>query len=193
MRQATIAPITRRSTRPKRRQHHVAIPRALAVTHQNDATAAVDIFDPEPSDFRGAKPGGIGSRRRSAALQARDGFEKLHDLIGAEHNRQFARFARVRNPLGDCRLAERDAVEEPQSADDLVQPGDEMPVDTRWTWKAWTSSSVSLSGERPKYRLNFETALMYDRCVAGDMLLIVMSSIMRRRRGLISAISETPG
>jgi hypothetical protein len=35
-----------------------------------------------------------------------------------------------------------------------------MPVDTRWTWKAWTSSSVSLSGELPKYRLNFETALM---------------------------------
>ena len=29
-------------------------------------------------------------RQRSAALQARDGFEKLHDLIGAEHNRQFA-------------------------------------------------------------------------------------------------------
>jgi hypothetical protein len=33
---------------------------------------------------------------------------------------------------------------------------------------------------------------MYDRCVAGDMLRTVMSSIMRRRRGLISAISETP-
>ena len=34
----------------------------------------------------------------------------------------------------------------------------------------------------------FETALMYDRCVAGDMFRIVMSSIMRRRRGLNSAI-----
>ena len=55
--------------------------------HQNDATAAVDIFDHEPSDFLGAKTGGIGGRQRSAALQARDGFEKLHDLIGAEHNR----------------------------------------------------------------------------------------------------------
>src|SRR5271170_4813435 len=29
---------------------------------------------------------------------------------------------------------------------------------------------------------------MYDRCVAGDRLRTVMSSIMRRRRGLISAI-----
>jgi hypothetical protein len=59
-----------------------------------------------------------------------------------------------------------------------------MPLDTRGTWKAGTSSSVSLSGERPKYRLNLETALMQDRCVAGDMFRIVMSSIMRRRRGL---------
>src|ERR1700716_2033734 len=30
---------------------------------------------------------------------------------------------------------------------------------------------------------------MYDRCVAGDRLRTVMSSIMRRRRGLKSAIS----
>jgi hypothetical protein len=63
-----------------------------------------------------------------------------------------------------------------------------MPVETRWTWNARTSSSSSRSGDRPKYRLNFETALMYDRCVAGDMFRIVMSSIMRRRRGLNSAI-----
>src|ERR1700677_86926 len=88
-------PIRTQDTQKLRRQHHIAIPRALAVTHQNDATAAVEIFD-------------------------------------------------------------------------------------------------NLSGERPKYRLNFETALMYDRCVAGDMLRTVMSSIMRRRRGLFSAISETP-
>jgi len=46
------------------------------------------------------------------------------------------------------------------------------------------------SGERPKYRLNFDTALRYDCCVAGDRLRTVMSSIMRRRRGLISAIGD---
>jgi hypothetical protein len=46
------------------------------------------------------------------------------------------------------------------------------------------------SGERPKCRLNFDTALRYDCCVAGDRLRIVMSSIMRRRRGLISAIGN---
>ena len=89
------------------------------------------LAGPEPSDFRAAKPSGIGSRQRSAALETRDRFEKLVDLIGAEHNRQFARFAPVRNPLGDWRLAERDAVEKSQSSDDLVQPGHEMPVDNR--------------------------------------------------------------
>ena len=43
-------------------------------------------------------------------------------------------------------------------------------------------------GERVKWRLNFETAWTYDCWVAEDRLRIVMSSIIRRRRGLISAI-----
>src|SRR6516225_610835 len=58
------------------------------------------------------------------------------------------------------------------------------------SWKACTSSRLRRSGERPKYRLNFDTALRYDCCVAGDRLRTVMSSIMRRRRGLISAIGN---
>ena len=33
-----------------------------------------------------------------------------------------------------------------------------FPVDTRWTWKARTSSRPSRSGERPKWRQNFATA-----------------------------------
>ena len=48
------------------------------------------------------------------------------------------------------------------------------------------------SGERPKYRPNFDTALRYECCVAGDRSRTVMSSIMRRRRGLISAIGKPP-
>src|SRR5438067_3743612 len=43
------------------------------------------------------------------------------------------------------------------------------------------------SGERPKYRLNSDTALRYDCYVAGDRLRTVMFSIMRRRKGLITA------
>jgi hypothetical protein len=50
------------------------------------------------------------------------------------------------------------------------------------------SGTSSRSGERPKYRLNFATAWMEERCIAGDRLQIVMFSIMRRRRELVSAI-----
>src|ERR1700679_255345 len=67
-----------------------------------------------------------------------------------------------------------------------------MPPATRWTWKARTSSRSSVSGERPKKRANFATAWTYERCVAGDRLRTVISSIMRRRRGLISVIGGLP-
>src|ERR1700733_5043997 len=73
------------------------------------------------SDLRGPQSSRIGCRQRGAALQTRNGFEKSHDLIGAEHNRQLARLPRVRDALGDGWLAERDAVEETQGSDDLVQ------------------------------------------------------------------------
>jgi hypothetical protein len=59
-------------------------------------------------------------------------------------------------------------------------------------WKARTSSRSSLSGEWPKKRPNLETACTYDRWVAGDRLPTVMSSIMRRRSGLISATGGLP-
>src|SRR6202171_3663247 len=67
-----------------------------------------------------------------------------------------------------------------------------MPPATRWTWNVLTSSSSSLSGERPKKRPNLATACTYDRCVAGHRLRTVMSSIMRRRSGLISVIGGLP-
>ena len=64
----------------------------------------------------------IGRRQRGAALQARDGFEKPHDFVGAQHDRQLTRLARIRDALGNVRLAERDAIEETQGAHDLVEP-----------------------------------------------------------------------
>ena len=59
---------------------------------------------------------------RRAALQARHGLEKLHSLVGAEHDRQLARLACVRNAFGNFHLPERHAVEKPHRADDLVEP-----------------------------------------------------------------------
>src|SRR3954454_20618621 len=148
------APVRAQDAQQMRREHHVAILPTLAVTHQDDAAAAVNVRDPEPRDLRGAQPRRISRRQRGAVLQARHRFKKLHDLIGAEHDRQLARLARVGDAFRKARFAQRDPVEEAQSADDLVQAGPRDAVETRWTWKAWTSSRVSLSGERPKWRLN---------------------------------------
>ena len=106
------SPVPAQDAEKLRRQHHVAVLRAFAVTHQNDATAAVDILDSKPRDLRGPQSRPIGCRQRGAALQTRNGFEKSHDLIGAEHDRQLARLPRVRDALGDGCLAERNAAEE---------------------------------------------------------------------------------
>ena len=94
------------------RQHHVPILRPFALAHLDDAARC-----------RCRRPGVRPHRRgeRGAALQARYRFEKLHDLVGAERNWQLAWFPSIGNALRDERLAERDAVEEPQRADDLVQ------------------------------------------------------------------------
>ena len=69
-----------------------------------------------------------------------------------------------------------------------LSPGHEMPVPAGCTLQALMSSTSNRSGYRPKCRLNCDTALMSDRCFAAERLRIVISSIMRRRRGLILAI-----
>src|ERR1700728_1724478 len=60
------SPVRAQDAEKLRRQHHVAVLRALAVTHQNDATAAVDILDSEPCDLRGSQSRRAGSRSRGA-------------------------------------------------------------------------------------------------------------------------------
>jgi hypothetical protein len=48
-------------------------------------------------------------------------FQKSHDVVAAQDRRQLARRAGVRDPFGDRRLAKRQAVEEVQRADDLIE------------------------------------------------------------------------
>ena len=82
--------------------------RALAVAHLDDAAGAVDVFDPQSRDFGGPESGRIGRSERGAALQAGHGLEELTHFVGAEHDRQLARFSRIGNALRDERLAERE-------------------------------------------------------------------------------------
>ncbi len=86
---------------------------------QNDAPRAVDVGDHQTGDLGGSQPGRVAASERRPALQARHGFEKLHDFVGAQNGRQFARLSRVRDALGNDRLDERDALKETQRADDL--------------------------------------------------------------------------
>ena len=65
-------PVRAQDAEKLRRQHHVAVLRALAVTHQNDATAAVDILDSEPRDLRGPQSRRIGCRQRGAETASRN-------------------------------------------------------------------------------------------------------------------------
>jgi hypothetical protein len=61
----------------------------------------------------------------------------------------------------------------------------EAPCDLMCSWKRRKSSAVARSGERPKKTAKFLTAVMYPRWVQAVKPRTVMSSIMRKRNGLM--------
>ncbi len=126
LRRSRQPPVGAQDAQQLRRQHDIAVFAALAVLDPDYHPAAVDIADFEPDRLRGAQPGGISGGQRSPGLQARHRFEKTHHLIGAQHDRQLARLAGVRDAFRDLGLPEGDAVEEPQRANRLIErrPGD---------------------------------------------------------------------
>jgi hypothetical protein len=63
----------------------------------------------------------LAGREHRPALQAGHGFKKPDDLVGAQNDRQLARRSSVGNALRHCRRIERDSVENPQRADNLVE------------------------------------------------------------------------
>ena len=83
--------------------------------------AAIDIADLEPDRLGRAKPRGVGGGQRGAGLQAWNGFEKANHLVGTQHHRQLARLPSVGNALRNLAMPKRDAIEEPQRTDRLVQ------------------------------------------------------------------------
>ena len=62
----------------------------------------------------------------------------------------------------------------------------EAPSDRMWNWKRRRSSAVAWSGERPRKTVKFLTAARYPRWVQTVKPRTVMSSVMRRRNGLIA-------
>ena len=119
-------PIGPQDAQQLRRQHHVPVLAALAAADRDHPASAVDILEPQADHLRGPQPYRIGRGQCGPALQARHRFQEAHHLVGAQHHRQLAGLAGMRDALGNGPLAERHAIEEPQRADDLVQrrPGD---------------------------------------------------------------------
>jgi hypothetical protein len=62
------------------------------------------------------------------------------------------------------------------------------PVSVRCSWNRRISSAVAVSGERFKYAANRLQLLMWLLWVSGLSLRALMSSIMRRRSGLMASV-----
>jgi hypothetical protein len=122
------APVAAQDRQELRRQHGITVLAALALLDPDHHPTAVDIADLQPHRLRGPQAGSIGRGQRRAALQAGHGFEKAHDLVRAQHQRQLARLARIRDAFRQIAPAQRHAVEEAQGTDGLVErrPGDAL-------------------------------------------------------------------
>ena len=114
-------PVAAQDAQQRLGQHHAALLAALAALDPHHHARAVDVADLQGGDFRNAQARRIGRRQRDPGLQARNGFKKLNDFVGAEHSGKLARLTGVGDPLRDRLFAERHTVEETQGADDLVQ------------------------------------------------------------------------
>jgi hypothetical protein len=84
------APVAAQDRQKLRRQHGIAVLGALALFDPDHHPPAVDIADLQPHRLRGPQPGGVRRGQRRAALQTGHRFEKAHDLICTEHQRQLA-------------------------------------------------------------------------------------------------------
>jgi hypothetical protein len=113
-------PVGAENIEEPRRQHSVAVLAALAVLDVDQHALAVDRPDLQARDFADPKPGRIGGRQRDTIAQSRDRLEEANDLVGIENRRKLVGLTAIDDPLERFLLTERDAVEEPQGASDLV-------------------------------------------------------------------------
>jgi len=114
-------PVAAQNPQQLRRQHDIAVLAALALLDPDHHPTAVNVGDLEHHHFRHAQAGRVNRGERRAALQARDRLQKAHHLVGAQHDRQLLRFARIGDALRNRRLTEGHTVKEAQRAHDLVQ------------------------------------------------------------------------
>ena len=108
-------------------------------------------LDLERHDLGDAQSGAVGRAQRGLVLRTRRRLEQSRDLLGTQHQRQFARLADERETAGEIGPVQRHGEEEAQRRDGAVDAwGLAGPL---WVWCNWNrrrSSAVALSGERPR-------------------------------------------
>jgi hypothetical protein len=103
-----------------RRQHRVAILRALAAFDVDQHALAVDRSRFRATNLADAKPGGIGRRQRDPVPKPRNRFQETRDLLGRQNRRELFRLAAIDDPRERLLPPQRGAVEEPQRASRLI-------------------------------------------------------------------------
>ena len=162
-------PVDTQNAEQLRRQHDVAVLAALAVIDPDHVPGAVDVLHLQPHHLGGTQPCRIGRRQRSAGLQARHRLKEPDHLVRTQHDRQLARLACIGNAFRDLHVTERDAVEEPQRADRLVQRRPRYP----------RRDKVDLKGP---YVLQVQTVRRTTEIAAELRNRVQVGSLRRRRQ-----------
>src|SRR3954454_10444909 len=113
-------PISAKNAQQARRQHRITVSAAFAVLDVDQHPRAVDRGDLQARNLADPQTRRIGRRQRDTVAQARNRVQKADDLLGIEHRRKLLGLPAADDPRDGFLPPERDAVEEAQSARDLV-------------------------------------------------------------------------
>ena len=93
------------------RKQGLAMPASLAALDHNQHALAVDVADLERCHLGDAQSGTIGNGKCGAVLEAGRRRDQARGLVGAEHDRQFARVAQADQLAGKVRPVDRGSEE----------------------------------------------------------------------------------
>ena len=172
-----------------RRQHDVAVLAALALLDADHHALAVDVGDLERDHLGDAQARAVGDAQRRLVLEPGAASSSRAHLLGAQHHRQLARLVDERRCARRSRAASSVTLKKNRSADDgLIEGRDADAARRQMQLKA-----AQVLEARRVGRAAEERGEVLDRCgcshacVFGANLRIVMSSIMRRRNGLMAS------
>ena len=167
-------------------KHRIAILAALALLDAQHHAFGVDIGDLQRDDLGNAQARTIGDTQRRLVLDAWGRLQKARNLLGAQDNRHLARLVHERQVLGEVGAIERHIEEEPQRRDGGVDLWRACAARRQMQPKAAHVLRLGRVGRAAEERGEVLDPLHIVMLGLRANLRIVMSSIMRRRNGLIA-------